>query len=247
MGRGSGEGQLDSELRGRTASPRKRGEGAELLLAAMLIVLAVMLALAVLPQMWVRRVIAAPRRRARGFPRHRRRVRAPHPRRDEARPRQGGGDRRSATTTIPTPRPSACCRSTSNGRSLSAVVIAAHEAGHAMQDASGYPPARGAHAARQAGDPDGEGRRRRHAGGAHRHGAGQGAPRRAVIEVFVGVMIFALSILLHAVTLPVEFDASFGRALPVLQGRPLPRRQGHAGGQGRSCAPPPSPTSPPPP
>ena len=27
-----------------------------------------------------------------------------------------------------------------NGRSLSAVVIAAHEAGHAMQDASGYPP-----------------------------------------------------------------------------------------------------------
>jgi Zn-dependent membrane protease YugP len=27
-----------------------------------------------------------------------------------------------------------------NGRSLSAVVIAAHEAGHAMQDATGYPP-----------------------------------------------------------------------------------------------------------
>ncbi len=27
-----------------------------------------------------------------------------------------------------------------NGRSLTAVVIAAHEAGHAMQDATGYPP-----------------------------------------------------------------------------------------------------------
>ena len=65
-----------------------------------------------------------------------------------------------------------------NGRSLSAVVIAAHEAGHAMQDATGYPAARGPHAARQAGDPDGEGRRRRHAGGADRHGARQGAPRR---------------------------------------------------------------------
>ena len=43
------------------------------------------------------------------------------------------------------------------------------------------------------------------------------APHLLVIEVFVGVMIFALSILLHAVTLPVEFDASFRRALPVLK------------------------------
>jgi Zn-dependent membrane protease YugP len=31
------------------------------------------------------------------------------------------------------------------------------------------------------------------------------------------VLIFALAILLHAVTLPVEFDASFRRALPVLK------------------------------
>jgi Zn-dependent membrane protease YugP len=43
------------------------------------------------------------------------------------------------------------------------------------------------------------------------------APPILLIEVFVGVMIFALSILLHAVTLPVEFDASFRRALPVLK------------------------------
>ena len=43
------------------------------------------------------------------------------------------------------------------------------------------------------------------------------APHVVLIEVMVGVMIFALSILLHAVTLPVEFDASFGRALPVLK------------------------------
>ena len=43
------------------------------------------------------------------------------------------------------------------------------------------------------------------------------APQILIIEVFVGVMIFALSILLHAVTLPVEFDASFRRALPVLK------------------------------
>ena len=30
-------------------------------------------------------------------------------------------------------------------------------------------------------------------------------------------MLLALSILMHAVTLPVEFDASFRRALPVLK------------------------------
>jgi uncharacterized protein len=31
------------------------------------------------------------------------------------------------------------------------------------------------------------------------------------------VLIFALALVLHAVTLPVEFDASFRRALPVLR------------------------------
>jgi Zn-dependent membrane protease YugP len=51
------------------------------------------------------------------------------------------------------------------------------------------------------------------------------APHILLIEVFVGVMIFALTILMHAVTLPVEFDASFRRALPVLkQGRYIDER-----------------------
>jgi Zn-dependent membrane protease YugP len=102
------------------------------------------------------------------------------------------------------------------GRSLAAVVIAAHETGHAMQDASGYPPLQA---------------RTRLAKQAIRAEkvaavvmlaapivmALAKAPHILIIEVFVGVMIFALSILLHAVTLPVEFDASFRRALPVLQ------------------------------
>ena len=43
------------------------------------------------------------------------------------------------------------------------------------------------------------------------------APHLLIIEVFAGVMMLALSILMHAVTLPVEFDASFRRALPVLK------------------------------
>jgi Zn-dependent membrane protease YugP len=103
-----------------------------------------------------------------------------------------------------------------NGRSLSAVVVAAHEAGHAMQDATGYPPL----AART--------RLAKQAIRAEKVGAVvmlaapivmalAKAPHILLIEVFVGVMIFALSILLHAVTLPVEFDASFRRALPVLK------------------------------
>jgi Zn-dependent membrane protease YugP len=33
----------------------------------------------------------------------------------------------------------------------------------------------------------------------------------------MGMMILAMSIVMHAVTLPVEFDASFRRALPVLR------------------------------
>ena len=54
-------------------------------------------------------------------------------------------------------------------------------------------------------------------------------------------MIFAMSILLHAVTLPVEFDASFRRALPVLKaGRYIDDKDMPAAD--RSCARRPSPT-----
>jgi uncharacterized protein len=103
-----------------------------------------------------------------------------------------------------------------NGRSLAAVVIAAHEAGHAMQDAAAYPPLQ----ART--------RLAKQAMWAEKVAAVvmlaapivlvlAKAPHILLIEVLVGVMIFALSILLHAVTLPVEYDASFRRALPLLE------------------------------
>jgi len=42
-------------------------------------------------------------------------------------------------------------------------------------------------------------------------------PHVLVFEVLAGVMILGMSMAMHAVTLPVEFDASFRRALPVLQ------------------------------
>ena len=106
---------------------------------AILLFLAVVLGLAVLPQMWVRKVIGAIPRSVPTFPapagefaRHLLDEMKLHTSRSR-RPS-------SAITTIPRPRSSACCRRTFNGRSLAAVVIAAHEAGHAMQDATGYGP-----------------------------------------------------------------------------------------------------------
>ena len=110
------------------------------------------------------------------------------------------------------------------GRSLAAVVIAAHETGHAMQDASGYAPLQArTRLAKQA-------ERMQRAAAVIMLAAPVvmalvKAPSLLLIEVFIGVMIFALSILVHAVTLPVEFDASFRRALPVLKaGRYIPDR-----------------------
>lgn len=103
-----------------------------------------------------------------------------------------------------------------NGRSLSAVVIAAHEVGHAMQDASGYQPlvAR-QRLARQA-------QRIEMVGSVVMLAAPVlllliKSPHLMVAQVFVGLMILAATVLVHLVTLPVEYDASFRRALPVLE------------------------------
>lgn len=101
------------------------------------------------------------------------------------------------------------------GKSLAAVVIAAHEVGHAMQDATGYAPLKA---------------RTRLAKQAHRFeqfGAVvmlaapivmllSKSPHILVLQVFVGVLILGMTILIHAVTLPTEFDASFRRAMPAL-------------------------------
>ncbi|MFY0614240.1 MAG: zinc metallopeptidase [Hyphomicrobiaceae bacterium] len=103
------------------------------------------------------------------------------------------------------------------GRSLSAVVIAAHEVGHAIQDASGYPPLK---ARTQI---------------AKNAGWLQAAatvillaapllvliaksPAILLVQVAAIALIALLTVLMHAVTLPVEFDASFRRALPILAG-----------------------------
>lgn len=103
-----------------------------------------------------------------------------------------------------------------NGRTLSAVVIAAHEVGHAMQDATNYAPLMA---------------RTRLAKQAHKveqFGAVvmiaapivlmlAKSPHLMIIQIAAGVMILSMTVFMHAVTLPVEFDASFRRALPVLK------------------------------
>jgi uncharacterized protein len=102
------------------------------------------------------------------------------------------------------------------GRSLSAVVVAAHEVGHAMQHAMDLPMFS---------------RRLKIAKQAHVVNLiGQGFVWTAPILLIVGkaalammfnvagfILTALLSFALQVVTLPVEFDASFKRALPLLE------------------------------
>jgi Zn-dependent membrane protease YugP len=110
------------------------------------------------------------------------------------------------------------------GRSLAALVIAAHETGHAMQDATGYAPL----AART--------RLAKQALWMEKIGAvvmlaapvmmvlARG-PHILLVELAAGILILGMTIVMHAYTLPVEFDASFRRALPVLKaGKYIPDR-----------------------
>ncbi|MGE0701136.1 MAG: zinc metallopeptidase [Hyphomicrobiaceae bacterium] len=103
-----------------------------------------------------------------------------------------------------------------DGRTLSAVVVAAHEVGHAMQDATAYPPL----AARS--------RLARQAQSLERLGIAVmlaapivaivfKSPHIVILELMLGMLVLASTVVLHAVTLPVELDASFRRALPLLR------------------------------
>lgn len=102
------------------------------------------------------------------------------------------------------------------GRSLTAVVIAAHEVGHAMQDGtnSGLLKTR-TRMAKAAVWIE-------RIGGIAMLAAPLVAillrhPAGALLELGAGFVILSLSVVLHLATLPVEFDASFNRALPVLR------------------------------
>jgi hypothetical protein len=95
-----------------------------------------------------------------------------------------------------------------HGRSAASVAVAAHEVGHAIQDAQGYAPM-GIRAAIVPVANIGNSL----------------APWMIMIGLFtgflglawLGVFIFGAAVLFHLVTLPVEYDASF-RAMRVLEG-----------------------------
>ena len=95
-----------------------------------------------------------------------------------------------------------------HGRSAAAVAVAAHEVGHAIQDAQGYQPMNWRHSMVPV--------------------VNLGSNLAFPLLLFgmllnfgglawLGVLAFSLAVVFHIVTLPVEYDASF-RAFKILQG-----------------------------
>ena len=181
----------------------------------MLIILAAVLGLAVLPQMWIRRVIgqhSADRPDIAGtggqFARHLLdEMKLTNVKVEETKLGDHYDPDAKAVRLLPQQM---------HGRSLAALVIAAHEVGHAMQDATGYQPLQArTRVARQA-------IRMQKVGAVVMLAAPivmalAKAPHFLIIELLCGALLMGMSIVMHATTLPVEFDASFRRALPVLK------------------------------
>lgn len=103
-----------------------------------------------------------------------------------------------------------------HGRSLTAVTVAAHEVGHAVQDAEGYAPLR--------------------LRGELVHWAQSGQrlgailmfaipiitiitrhPAPGAMLLLAGLLSMGVAAIVHLVTLPTELDASFNRAMPMLR------------------------------
>ena len=108
------------------------------------------------------------------------------------------------------------------GRSLTAVTVAAHEVGHAMQDARGFKPLRW------------RTRLVKWVGPFEKLGAGilmlspftaivTRTPVIGLLTLLGGFLTLASGAAVHLLTLPTELDASFGRALPLLAKRRLLR------------------------
>ena len=103
-----------------------------------------------------------------------------------------------------------------SGRSLTAVTVAAHEVGHAIQDATDYAPLKIRTQLVMSVQP------------MQKFGAGilmaapfigvvTRAPSISLLMILGGLMSLGAASLVHIVTLPTELDASFKRALPMLE------------------------------
>ncbi len=105
-----------------------------------------------------------------------------------------------------------------NNNSLSAIVTAAHEVGHAIQDHIGFGPLKlRTRLAKIAAVFE------RIASillvGVPIITLATRTPQAGVGLLLIGMGIMLLPVLVHLITLPVEVDASFNRALPILSGR----------------------------
>ena len=108
-------------------------------------------------------------------------------------------------------------------KSLTSVVVAAHEIGHALQHKSGFKPLYL------------RWKLARYVAGAEKTASFIlvsfpfvavliKSPLAGALMLGSGILILALPVLFHLVTLPVEWDASFNRSLPLLlEGEYLPR------------------------
>ncbi len=119
----------------------------------------------------------------------------------------------------------------SGKRSLTAVVVAAHEVGHALQDQSGDGMLR----FRTSIVMFGVWAERIGAAAimiAPLLGAALQVPLIGRMLLVAAVLVLGIPVLVHLVTLPVELDASFNRALPLLKaGRYIPQEDERAARQ----------------
>ena len=103
-----------------------------------------------------------------------------------------------------------------NGKSLTAITVAAHEVGHAIQDRDGYLPLKWRTRLVQIAAP------------AEKLGAvilmiapivavGLRAPAVGALFLAGGLLTLGSAVVVHMVTLPIELHASFARALPMLE------------------------------
>lgn len=103
-----------------------------------------------------------------------------------------------------------------NGKSLTAITVAAHEVGHAIQDRDGYLPLKWRTRLVQIAAP------------AEKLGAvilmiapivavGLRAPAAGALFLAGGLLTLGSAVVVHMVTLPMELHASFARALPMLE------------------------------
>ena len=101
------------------------------------------------------------------------------------------------------------------GHSLTAITVAAHEVGHALQDHDGYAPLRIRTRLVKA------------TRGIEKIGAGvlmvspflgivTRAPAIGLLTFAAGLLTLGTAAVVHFITLPTEFNASFARALPLL-------------------------------